>query len=72
MSTVVEVCIGELAKLKEKVVTRKTIFSKSKDCLEEEKEMGRESQKEIIAVQRDTSTISESTICLLMDRFVPC
>lgn len=68
----VEVWIGELAKLKEKVLTNKTKISKSKNGLEEEKEVGREAQKEIIAVQRDTTTLSESTICLLMDRFVPC
>ena len=61
----VEAWIGELAKLKEKVLTKKTT-----DGLEEE--VGMQSQKEIIAVQRDTATISESTICLLMDRFVPC
>ncbi|KEH40762.1 hypothetical protein MtrunA17_Chr1g0162491 [Medicago truncatula] len=67
MSAMVEVWIGELAKLKEKVMTKKI-----KDGLEEEKEVGMQSQKEIIAVHRDTATISESTICLLMDRFVPC
>jgi len=72
MAAMVEVWIGELAKLKEKVLTNKTKFSKSKDGLEEEKEVGREAQKEIIAAQRDTTTLSESTICLLMDRFVPC
>jgi hypothetical protein len=66
MSAMVEVWIGEIAKLKEKVLTNKIKFSKSKDGLEEEKDGGREAQK------RDTSTISESTICLLMDRFVPC
>jgi hypothetical protein len=66
MSAMVEVWIGEIAKLKEKVLTNKSKFSKSKEGLEEEKDVGREAQK------RDTSTISESTICLLMDRFVPC
>jgi hypothetical protein len=67
MSAMVEVWIGKLAKLKEKVLTKKT-----KDGLEEEKEVGIQSQKEIIGVHRDNATISESTICLLMDRFVPC
>jgi hypothetical protein len=67
MSAMVEVWIGEIAKLKEKVLTNKVKFSKSKEGLDEEKDVGREAQK------RDTnSTISESTICLLMDRFVPC
>lgn len=63
MSGIVEVWIGELAKLKEKVVRNK---NKSKDGFEEEKEMRRESQKDT------TTTLSESTICLLMDRFAPC
>ncbi|CAL5207812.1 unnamed protein product [Lathyrus oleraceus] len=62
MSGLVEVWIGELAKLKEKVVTNK---AKSKEGLEEEKEERRETQK-------NTTAISESTICLLMDRFAPC
>ncbi|KAL5070887.1 hypothetical protein RYX36_021774 [Vicia faba] len=49
MSGMVEIWIGELAKLKERVVTNKT---KSKEGLEEEKEVKRETQ-------RDTTTISE-------------
>lgn len=62
MSGMVEAWIGELARLRGKVVINKT---KSNEGLEEEKEVRRETQK-------DTSTISESTICLLMDRFAPC
>ncbi|CAK8570864.1 unnamed protein product [Lathyrus sativus] len=62
MSGMVEVWVGELAKLKERVVSNR---NKSKEGFEEEKEERRETQK-------NTSTISESTICLLMDRFAPC
>ncbi|KAJ1440323.1 hypothetical protein SESBI_01890 [Sesbania bispinosa] len=68
MSAKVEVWMGELAKLSN------TIFSKAKEGSElKEKAVEKEAQKGIImAVQRDTATISEETVCLLMDRFVPC
>ncbi|CAK8570863.1 unnamed protein product [Lathyrus sativus] len=62
MSSMVEVWIGELAKLKEKVLINKT---KSKEGYEQEKE-------ERWKTQKNTTAISESTICLLMDRFAPC
>lgn len=59
----VEVWMGELAKLKERVVT-----SNKRKEKEGSEEVGKETQKE----RRDFATISESTVCLLMDRFVPC
>ncbi|KAL1338931.1 hypothetical protein HN51_033520 [Arachis hypogaea] len=65
MSAMVEAWMWELTKLREKVVAPN---NKAK----EEKAMKRESQKEMVAVQREVSTMSEETVSLLMDRFVPC
>ena len=69
MAAVVETWIGELAaKLKEKVKakTQKPLFSKAKEEVEEEKEGA---TKEARMVQREN--MSETTVCLLMDRFSP-
>lgn len=67
MSSNVEVWMGELAKLKEKFMAQnqKTFFSKAKEGSEQAVE--KVAEKEIIG-----ATISEATLCLLMDRFVPC
>jgi len=71
MSAVVEVWVGELTKLREKVLARKPFFSKAKEGSEREQEE-KEAQKKNTAVKIDSSgTISEATMCLLMDRFVP-
>ena len=69
MATVVETWMGELAKLKEKVKgkTQKPLFSKAKEEAEEEKEGA---TKEARMVQRE-NMLSETTVCLLMDRFSP-
>ncbi|KHN45313.1 hypothetical protein glysoja_047886 [Glycine soja] len=79
MSAMVEGWKGELTKLREKVVmARKSLFSKGKEGSEEEERVvEKEAHKAIMAVQRDTltsthETMSEATVCLLMDRFVPC
>ncbi|TKY69156.1 hypothetical protein E2542_SST05424 [Spatholobus suberectus] len=72
MSAMLEVWMGELTKLGEKVMPRKSLFSKAKEGSEEEQIVEKEAQKEIMAVQRDSGTMSEATVCLLMDRFVPC
>ena len=67
-AVLVETWIGELAKLKEKVKakTQKPLFSKAKEEVEEEKEGA---NKEARMVQREN--MSETTVCLLMDRFSP-
>ena len=69
MAAVVETWIGELTKLKEKVKvkTQKPLFSKAKEEVEEEKEGA---TKEARMVQRE-NMLSESTVCLLMERFAP-
>lgn len=71
MSAMVEGWKGELTKLREKVMVGKGHISKAK----EEQVVKKEAQKEIMAVERDINyggTMSEATVCLLMDRFVPC
>ena len=69
MATVVETWMGELAKLKEKVKvkTQKPLFSKAKEEAEEEKEGA---TKEARNVQTE-NMLSETTVCLLMERFAP-
>ncbi|KAL3597286.1 hypothetical protein D5086_008923 [Populus alba] len=66
MSAVVEIWVSELAKLKEKVTPRKPFLSKPKEGgVEDEREV-----KKSKVVQGET-TMSEATVCLLMDRFAP-
>ncbi|KAK9176950.1 hypothetical protein WN944_028969 [Citrus x changshan-huyou] len=67
MSAVVQICMGELAKLGEKVKGRKPFVLRAK----KEQVHGKEDKKESTKEVEDESTISETTICLLMDRFVP-
>ncbi|KAJ6310600.1 hypothetical protein OIU76_015346 [Salix suchowensis] len=67
MSAVVESWVSELAKLKEKVRTRMPFLPETR---EGEVQGEKEVQKEIKVVRRET-TMSETTVCLLMDRFVP-
>lgn len=66
MSAVVESWVSELAKLKEKVRTRMPFLPE----IREGEVQGEKEVKEIKVVRRET-TMSETTVCLLMDRFVP-
>lgn len=67
MSAIVEVWFVELTKLREKVLT------KSKPKGEVVKEPARQNRDINMAGPKDNSggTMSEATVCLLMDRFVP-
>lgn len=72
MAAMVEVWKGELTKLGDKVMASKSLFFKGKKVEEDESAVENEVlQKGIMAVQKDTN-ISEATLCLLLDRFVPC
>lgn len=80
MSAIVEVWVGELSKLREKVLTRnsKLLLFKAKEGSEveiaAEKEAHQKKENNNMAVRRDNNTsgtMSEATVCLLMDRFVP-
>ncbi|KAJ4716423.1 mRNA,: RTFL01-34-C05 [Melia azedarach] len=70
MSAVVEICVGEFAKLREKVRARKPILSRAKK--EEESARVKEEEKERSREVETETAMSEATICLLMDRFAPC
>ncbi|KAI6677838.1 hypothetical protein NL676_038634 [Syzygium grande] len=78
MSALVEIWESELAKLREKVAVEKLLQSK----LKPEREHGESAEpgprKLSLAKKEERmrevpaeSTISEATVCLLMDRFVP-
>ncbi|KAG4967110.1 hypothetical protein AAZX31_12G045900 [Glycine max] len=75
MSAMVQVWVGELTKLREKVLPRKPLLSEAKEGSERNQEEEKETQKkkENTNIKRDTSngTMSEATVCLFMDRFVP-
>ncbi|KAK7257903.1 hypothetical protein RIF29_32218 [Crotalaria pallida] len=75
MSAVVEVWVGELTKLREKVLSRKPLLSKAskegKAEAEEEKESSAQNKNKSRDTSSSSSAMSEATMCLLMDRFVP-
>ncbi|KAL5055807.1 hypothetical protein RYX36_036489 [Vicia faba] len=73
MAAILELWVGEFSKIKEKVsIPLKPFFSKAKQTTTEQ------NNKESVDVpsrnssSRVSSTMSEETVCLLMDRFVPC
>lgn len=79
MAAVVDACIGELAKLKERVRAR-NLFSfkvQKTEVAEEEEARGTKLTKQISSSLKssckdeDDSSLSEATVCLLMDRFCP-
>ncbi|KAI4295591.1 hypothetical protein L6164_035620 [Bauhinia variegata] len=69
MSAVVEAWAGKLAKFREKVLARNRFLPKAKEGGEE----AANKMENRASIQRDlsNSTMSEATVCLLMDRFVP-
>lgn len=66
MSAVVEIWVSELAKLKEKVRTRMPFLSETREG-EVQGEKGVKKERKVAL--RET-TMSETTVCLLMERFV--
>lgn len=70
MAAILELWVGEFSKIREKVIPLKPLSSEAKQTKEQ-------NNKEIVDVpSRDnssshSSTMSEETVCLLMDRFVP-
>ncbi|KAL5788489.1 hypothetical protein ACOSP7_005438 [Xanthoceras sorbifolium] len=77
MSAVVEIWMGELAKLSEKVTAKKKPFSSSRAQKEthfaqqENEQVEEKKAKETRQQVQEETSMSETTVCLLMDRFVP-
>ncbi|KAL3730621.1 hypothetical protein ACJRO7_027620 [Eucalyptus globulus] len=78
MSALVGIWESELAKLGEKVAIKKLLQSKSKSDQEREESVEAEPKKLSMAKKGERrrevpaeSTISEATMCLLVERFVP-
>ncbi|CAJ2679140.1 unnamed protein product [Trifolium pratense] len=74
MSAIVEIWVGELTKLREKVLTINPLLSKTKQGSTDQN--NNNNNKESVSVpprnnNSSSSTMSEATVCLLMDRFVP-
>ncbi|KAJ4845105.1 hypothetical protein Tsubulata_030334 [Turnera subulata] len=71
MAAVVEVWASELAKLKEKVRLRKPFLSsKAKEEEAEDETQAKEATK-VSCRDTTTTTMSEDTVLLIMDRFAP-
>ncbi|XP_054778987.1 uncharacterized protein LOC129286911 [Prosopis cineraria] len=68
MSTIAETWMGELARLKEKILP-----SKPREGSRAEPTVHKEAsnEKDNRGVRTDSSMMSEASVCLLMDRFVP-
>ncbi|OMO75267.1 hypothetical protein CCACVL1_16259 [Corchorus capsularis] len=73
MSAIVGEWMDELAKLKEKVqARRRPLFLSSRPKKEQQlAKEGHVEQKEAAKDDTNETTMSETTVCLLMDRFVP-
>ncbi|KAK3195608.1 hypothetical protein Dsin_026918 [Dipteronia sinensis] len=73
MSAVVEIWMGELAKLREKVRAKKKSFSSSRADNEQQQEVEdkQKAKKETRQHVEEETLMSETTVCLIMDRFVP-
>ena len=73
MSAVVEIWMGELAKLREKVRAKKMPFSSSRAENEQRQQVEdkQKAKKETRQHVEEETVMSETTICLIMDRFVP-
>ncbi|GFS39988.1 hypothetical protein Acr_00g0066000 [Actinidia rufa] len=69
MSAMVDVWVGEIVKIGEKVRARKPFFLKRRKVVDQEDQENEAAAK---LSKQQGNTMSEATICLLMDRFAPC
>ncbi|WCJ32100.1 hypothetical protein M5689_013543 [Euphorbia peplus] len=71
MSGIVEVCVREISKLTEKVRPLILVSSKGKARTVGSVEGEAQMEKSNNLLMNDTDSMSEATVCMLMDRFVP-
>lgn len=76
MAGVVDVWVGELAKLGEKVKIQKCVFLKTstrskKACESQGMEVEEEEEQVQVKVAKKDNTFSESTVFMLMNSFAP-
>lgn len=72
MAAVADVCMGELTKLRAKVIARNPFFLKLRkgDAAKEVEED--DSCSSAPAMTRSKEAMPETTVLLLLDRFAPC
>ncbi|CAN7012713.1 unnamed protein product [Brassica rapa subsp. trilocularis] len=72
MSKAMEVWVGEMKKLGEKINHRNPLMQSKKSTTSiVSKQQGEEERRVAQNVKEKDKTMSELTVCLLMDRFVP-
>lgn len=71
MSDMLNVCMGELIKLKQKVQVNRSLVSREVSHQQESKTASFRDLKSQVEAKQDVNSLSESTIFLIMDRFAP-
>ncbi|CAL5211621.1 unnamed protein product [Lathyrus oleraceus] len=66
MASIVKVWVSEFSKLREKFVPLKPLFSKAKQGTDQNNILSKGSSS-----SHSSTSMSEETVCLLMNRFVP-
>ncbi|CAH8262361.1 unnamed protein product [Arabidopsis lyrata] len=75
MAKAMEVWVGEMKKMSEKINTRNPLMQRNKtSSVVSKQQQGSEEERGLKQKTREkdeAATMSELTVCLLMDRFVP-
>ncbi|XP_019096641.1 PREDICTED: uncharacterized protein LOC109130946 [Camelina sativa] len=76
MAKAMEVWVGEMKKMSEKINPRNPLMQRNKtSSLVSKQQQGSEEerglQQKTLREKEEAATMSELTVCLLMDRFVP-
>ncbi|WOG82374.1 hypothetical protein DCAR_0101538 [Daucus carota subsp. sativus] len=71
MSDMLNVCMGEMIKLKQKVQVHRTQVSSEVSRQQESRTAAFCNLKSSVEDKKDVNSLSESTIFLIMDRFAP-
>ncbi|KAL8554393.1 hypothetical protein ACS0TY_002542 [Phlomoides rotata] len=77
MAAVADVCMGELTKLRAKVIARNPFFLKLRKAdatkeVEDDDSCSSSSSSSSPAMTRSKEVMPETTVLLLLDRFAPC